>query len=81
VTSDNPTNILAGDRNLSLNNVPVNPGLVSLTTNSLVGWTEKMHNKQGNDLFSDGSVQQYSSARFRSALATTGLATNRLAIP
>lgn len=36
------------------------------------GWTEKMHQKNGNVLISDGSVQQLSSARFREACKNTG---------
>ena len=36
------------------------------------GWTERMHQKNGNVLISDGSVQQLSSARFREACKNTG---------
>ena len=36
-------------------------------------WTEtKMHQKNGNVLIVDGSAQQYSSAKMRDALRTTG---------
>jgi prepilin-type processing-associated H-X9-DG protein len=80
-THDSSTNILAGDRNLTLNNVPVNLGLVSFTPGSVAGWTKKIHNNQGNLLLSDGSVQQYGIPRLREAMKHTGLATNRLAIP
>ena len=80
-TQNNPTNILAGDRNLTLNDVPVNPGLISFTPGSVAGWTKKIHNNQGNLLLSDGSVQQWNSARLDEAMKHTGMATNRLAIP
>jgi len=80
-THDSSTNILAGDRNLTLNNVPVNLGLVSFTPGSVAGWTKKIHNNQGNLLLSDGSVQQWNSTRLDEAMKHTGMATNRLAIP
>jgi len=80
-THNNPTTILAGDRNLTLNDTPVNPGLVSFTPGSVAGWTKQIHNKQGNIVLSDGSVQQWNSARLDEAMKHTGMATNRLAIP
>jgi hypothetical protein len=79
--SNNPTNILAGDRMLTLNDMPVNPGLVSFTPGSVAGWTKKIHNKQGYVVLSGGSVQQWNSARLDEAMKHTGMATNRLAIP
>ena len=36
------------------------------------GWTEKMHQRQGNVALSDGSVQQFSEGKLRDALRTTG---------
>jgi len=80
-TPTNSAAFLAGDRNLSLNDAPVNPGLVSFTPGSVAGWTKKIHNNQGNLLLSDGSVQQYGIPRLREAMKHTGMATNRLAIP
>ena len=80
-TQNNPNNILAGDRMLTLNGMPVNPGLVSFTPGSVAGWTKKIHNKQGYVLFSEGSVQQWNSARLDEAMKHTGMGTNRLAIP
>jgi len=80
-TQNNPNNILAGDRMLTLNGMPVNPGLVSFTPSSVAGWTKKIHNKQGNIVLSDGSVQQWNSARLDAAMKHTGMGTNRLAIP
>ncbi len=44
----------------------------NVTTAATFGWTEKMHQKNGNALISDGSVQQLSSARFREQCRTTG---------
>jgi prepilin-type N-terminal cleavage/methylation domain-containing protein len=39
---------------------------------SLAGFTDKMHQKNGNCLISDGSVQQLSSAKFREQCRNTG---------
>jgi hypothetical protein len=81
---DSPSELgtfLAGDRNLSLNNTAVNAGLVSFTSNSLVGWTKEMHVNQGNILLNDGSVQQWSSMRLDKWIKQSGQTTNRLAIP
>jgi len=74
-----PGGLPVGDRNLSLNDIPVKPGLVSLSTNSLVGWTTEMHNRQGNIGLADGSVQQLTSAKLRQALQWNG--TNRWVVP
>jgi prepilin-type N-terminal cleavage/methylation domain-containing protein len=80
-TMTNFDTFLAGDRNLSLNNTAVNAGLVSFTSNSLVGWTKEMHVNQGNILLNDGSVQQWSSMRLDKWIKQSGQTTNRLAIP
>ena len=80
-TPTNSAAFLAGDRNLSLNDAPVNPGLVSFTPGVIAGWTKQIHNKRGNVLLSDGSVQQWNSARLDAAMKHTGMGTNRLAIP
>lgn len=77
----NSAAFLAGDRNLTLNDAPVNPGLVSFTPSVIAGWSKQIHTNQGNILLSDGSVQQLSSARLNEAMKHTGMATNRLAIP
>jgi prepilin-type processing-associated H-X9-DG protein len=82
VTNDetNPTMILSGDHNIT-NGMSVKNGLLELTTNQLAGWTAEMHNKVGNILLADGSVQQASGTGLRSAVGNTGLATNRLQMP
>ena len=77
----NPTMFLGGDRNLMVKNIPLPPGLHSLGTNALAGWTRGLHENQGNILLADASVQQFSTAGLQKALEHTGVATNRLAIP
>jgi type II secretory pathway pseudopilin PulG len=76
-----PQAFLAGDRNLTTNGVAVGPGLLTLTSNSILGFTKDMHVEAGNVLFSDGSVQQVNGQRLQSQLSSGGLPTNRLVIP
>lgn len=72
---------LSGDSNLEVDGKPVGPGLLNLWTNSTVAWTAARHVRQGNVALADGSVQQCSKPRTQQALAESGVATNRLAIP
>ena len=76
-----PQSLLAGDRNLMTNGVPVGSGLLVLTTHVTVGWTAALHNHSGNVVLGDGSVQQFTSARLQEQSAHSGVATNRLLIP
>ena len=81
ITATNTEAILTGDRNLSLNDEAVKPGLISITTNSLAGWTSEIHRNQGNLGMGDGSVRQESVKGLREVLGQTGFATNRFAVP
>ena len=49
---------------------------VALTTNAAtlnnVGWTDKMHQRQGNVCLADGSVQQWSTSKLRESARQTG---------
>ncbi len=76
-----PQALLAGDRNLMTNGVPVGSGLLELTTNLTVGWTAVMHKNTGNLVLGDGSVQQANSPRLQDQVAHSGVLTNRLLIP
>ncbi len=76
-----PTMILSGDRNLMVNGRDVAPGLVTIGTNDVAGWSVKMHNLSGNFGFADGSVQKGSCATFQKYLSKTGTNVNRLAVP
>lgn len=80
--TENLTNsILSGDRNIT-NGFAPNQGLLNLTTNQMVRFTDEIHKKQGNIALGDGSVQQVSSARLRSEIIpNTGFATNRILLP
>jgi len=80
-TDTNPNMFLAGDRNLTVKNVALRPGLHSLATNEMIGWTKEIHVNQGNVLMADASVQWLSAASLQKALENTGVTTNRLALP
>jgi prepilin-type N-terminal cleavage/methylation domain-containing protein len=82
-----PQMLLGGDRNIgrtltaqnygisSGTGTDTGPGFVSIPTNNLVNtfaWTDKQHQKNGNILLSDGSAQQYSSAKLREAARNSG---------
>jgi prepilin-type N-terminal cleavage/methylation domain-containing protein len=59
----------------------VNMGTNFAATATAPAWTDKMHQKQGNALISDGSVQQLSSSKLREQFRTTGDPLNILQFP
>ena len=76
-----PNSMLAGDRNIK-NGVSPDNGILRLTTNQMVEFTDEIHKKQGNIVLGDGSVQQVSSARLRSEIIRNSpFATNRIKLP
>ena len=79
-TETNTEAFLAGDRTITKTK-PAWNGILALTTNSPAGWTEELHNGKGNILFGDGHVETMNTATLRKRVATTGFATNRLAMP
>lgn len=82
---DQPETILAGDRNLTTNGLPISPGRHVFSANTRLGFTKTMHNLAGNILLADGSVQQVTSGRlndqFQKALTNSGLTTNVWLVP
>ena len=77
-----PQMFLVGDCNFQIGGKAVTGGIINLGTNSAVGWTKRRHRgPEGNVALADGSVQSFNSLRLREALANSGDATNRLAIP
>jgi prepilin-type N-terminal cleavage/methylation domain-containing protein len=82
----NPANsILTGDRHLASNGKPVNPGLFTYTTNSIMNWTHELHanvkNQVGVLSFADGHCEVVRDTGLGSIFQREGLATNRLAVP
>jgi len=76
-----PMRFLSGDRNLLVNDSPVQAGLVSIKSTDQLAWTQEIHHGQGNVSLSDGSVQQYTSSGLQQAMRHTGTNVNRLAVP
>jgi prepilin-type processing-associated H-X9-DG protein len=82
VTNDlNPRMILSGDGNFALGGVPVKSGLLKISSNSPVAWTSARHRFSGNLGMADGSVQQVINLSLPKILGSTGVDTNRFAIP
>ncbi len=82
VTNDlPPQQILSGDANFALGGRPVAPGLLNLASNSPVRWTPTRHGLAGSLGLADGSVQQITNRSLPRMLGSTGVETNRLAIP
>jgi prepilin-type processing-associated H-X9-DG protein len=73
--------LLAGDRNLMTNGIPVGSGLLELKASLTVGWTTTRHNGRGNAALGDGSVTGFTSASLQEQIIHSGLETNLLAIP
>src|SRR5262245_10624076 len=79
-----PQMLLTGDRNIGAATPPATvpttlyTGLVTVGTNSVAAYNERVHQKAGNLGLSDGSVQQVTTSALRNQLKTTGDAQNRL---
>jgi prepilin-type processing-associated H-X9-DG protein len=75
-----PQMLLTGDRNITNGLSPVR-SVLELRPKIPAGWTEDMHNGQGNAGLADGSVQQVTIDGLRNAIKNSGDATNRIALP
>jgi prepilin-type processing-associated H-X9-DG protein len=75
-----PQEMILGDDNLATNGVPVKPGLLEFSTNTVISWTSVRHRFAGNVAFADGSVGQIGNSGLTSETYLTDH-TNRLAIP
>ena len=80
-SDEDPQALISGDDNFEIGGVPVKPGWLILSTNTPIRWMSTRHNRLGNVLFADGSIQGINNSRLTNLLHQTGLATNRLAIP
>jgi prepilin-type N-terminal cleavage/methylation domain-containing protein len=76
-----PQMFLTGDDNFAIDGITQKSRLVTVRNDTVLSWTKERHVYQGNIGLSDGSVQQFSASRLRDAVAYTGMATNRLALP
>jgi prepilin-type processing-associated H-X9-DG protein len=75
-----PQMLLTGDRNVTNGLSPVR-SVLELRPGIPAGWTEVMHNGNGNVGMADGSVFQHTTLTLRNALRNTGNTTNRIALP
>jgi prepilin-type processing-associated H-X9-DG protein len=76
------TDFLFGDRNLRTNGFPVPSGAsLKLTPDLDLGWTNDLHDEQGNIAMNDGSVQQFASERLRAAMKSIEQPGHVLLIP
>jgi hypothetical protein len=79
-----PDSVLATDRNVLLEGLPLANAIVSFPSNANVTFDDRLHGRAGNVLLGDTSVQQLSSDRLREAFrdAHDALGTNQtLAFP
>jgi prepilin-type N-terminal cleavage/methylation domain-containing protein len=76
----NPQMILSGDNNIT-NGTPIRNGILELTSSQPLAWTAGMHNKVGNLVLADGSVQQVSQVGLRQAFENSNNGTNHLQMP
>jgi prepilin-type processing-associated H-X9-DG protein len=82
-TNKQAASILSGDRHLQADGKPVRPGLFTLTTNLVLGWTGELHSKfapRGSLAFVDGHVENVRT-NLSVIFQKQDLATNRLAVP
>jgi prepilin-type processing-associated H-X9-DG protein len=75
-----PTTFLAGDRHIS-NGISPRNSILELTTNQPLSWSQNLHYGKGNIALADGSAHGFNSSQLRNALRSTGIATNRIALP
>src|SRR5262245_22374036 len=64
-----PQMFLTGDDNLAIDGIPQQSRLITVRNDTGLSWTRERHNNQGNIGLADGSVQQFSASKLRSALA------------
>lgn len=76
-----PEMILAGDDNLTTNEVPIRSGLLTPTPSVLVEYGEARHPPGGNVVMSDGRAEQLTSARLGDYLRRPPNVTNRFLLP
>jgi prepilin-type processing-associated H-X9-DG protein len=82
VSTNNPTvSILAGDRNLAVNDRPVSAGLFTLATNMDLSWTRELHKNAGGLGFADGHAEMNKTANLNRIVQRQNLAVSRLSVP
>ena len=73
--------ILSGDRNLTLDNVPLHRGSIQFTNGNALGWTTNIHRQNGGNVgFFDGHVQ-WMKNNSTNTLQASGVETYHLLLP
>ena len=80
VTETDPPGVLSGDANLVQNGRVVAAGRVDLGSNS-VSWTRDRHQRMGNILMTDGSVQTAGRIAFTNWNGVACFPTNTVVVP
>ena len=77
--------ILAGDRHLAVSGKPAGPGLLTLATNTPLGWTRELHRTAQQPLgilvFLDTHAEAVRGDRLSRVVQRQPIATNRLLLP
>ena len=76
-----PSELLVGDRNLTVDGSAVRGGIMNLNRTNQLGFAAEMHDGEGNVALADGSVQNLTASRLNVQLRSTSNSTQRLAIP
>lgn len=71
---------LAGDRNLT-NGLAMKRGVLELPSGRRAGWTHEMHDRQGNVVLGDGSVQMMSGGRLNDSIRALPGPAFRILVP
>lgn len=80
-SKDPARGLLVGDSNFSIHDVPVNSGILGLSSNLPVTWTLTRHPRGGTVGFVDGHAEEVVNSTLPRVLEQFGAANNRLAIP
>jgi type II secretory pathway pseudopilin PulG len=75
-SSNNPTSILAGDRNILVESQRATSGRIQILTNANVAWDATQHHHAGNLCMGDAHVQIQNNLRLNDTIHRLNLATN-----
>jgi prepilin-type processing-associated H-X9-DG protein len=76
-----PQTFLSGDDHFAIDGTLVKSGLLNVWSNAPIAWTKARHDRVGNIVLADGSVQMLNNFQLPIFLHQTGVVTNRLVLP
>jgi hypothetical protein len=77
----NMQSLLSGDDNFEIGGIPVKPGRLECSTNSLIKWSGARHKLNGNIGLTDGSVHMLNISGLQQAFKNSGSAADSILIP